>query len=235
VTYGDLMSLLLTFFVLLLSFSSIQESKFQEAIASLQEALGVFKQTESIIEFDNTVVPKEDNSAHQNEEVLYEFRKMEQYLLENDLDIEVDLAMTPDGINIKIKDSFLFPSASAKLQPEGVEVLNKIYGLLDGRENEVRVSGHTDSLPIHTIQFPSNWELSAARAIAVARQFNVQGLSAARLSATGYGEFRPLATNETEDGRSQNRRVEIFLDFTGGVGRETLDLPLESEVMQYDG
>ncbi len=240
VTYGDMMSLLLTFFVLLLSFSSMQEVKFKKAVESLQRALGVFAQSETIIEFDQE--PSQGEAAPRNqtiqttrEEVLYEFRKMEQYLLENDLDIEVDLTMTPDGINIKIKDSLLFASGKAKLQKAGIGVLDNLSGLLDGNPNNIRVSGHTDSVPIHTRQFPSNWELSAARAIAVARHFNEMGISPDRLSATGYGEYRPIESNSTAEGRSMNRRVEIFLKYEDDQPTGNLDLPLESEVMNYGG
>ncbi len=211
VTYGDMMSLLLTFFILLLSFSSIQETKFKQAMESLQTALGVFHNSDTIIEFENVVVPKDEGAA--DEEMLYEFRQLEQYLLDEGLDDQVEVSMTDQGIQIKIEDEFLFSSGKAVLQGTAGAVLAKISDFLDGKATTIEVSGHTDSLPINTPQFPSNWELSAARAIAVARSLQGTGIQPARLRATGYGEFRPIADNGTPDGRSKNRRVEIFMKY----------------------
>ncbi len=92
---------------------------------------------------------------------------------------------------------------------------------------EVRVEGHTDDVPIHTARFPSNWDLSAARAVAVARYFQSAGLPADRLAATGYGENRPVATNDTPEGRTANRRVEILLKWSGRDVPRQGDLPLK--------
>lgn len=228
VTYGDMMSLLLTFFILLLSFSSIQESKFKQAMESLQTALGVFKNSESVIEFETTVVPQEVGGDRS--EMLYEFRELEQYLLEQNLDDQVEVAMTESGIQIKIEDEFLFPSGTADLNAGSGSVLGKIAGFLDGKSNEIRVSGHTDSIPIRTARFPSNWELSASRAIAVARELQRTGLDPGRMSATGYGEFRPIADNGTAAGRSRNRRVEIFMKYDDKPEQGAAAiLPFESE------
>jgi len=209
VTYGDMMSLLLTFFILLLSFSSIQEAKFQQAIKSLQAALGVMKNPESVIHIDSTIVPKEKDSDRS--EIMYEFRELEQYLLEQELDGQVEVAMTESGIQIKIDDEFLFPSGGADMKAAASSIIKKVSGFLDGKPNEIRVSGHTDSIPIRTSRFPSNWELSASRAIAVARSIQLEGISPDRMSATGYGEYRPIADNSTAEGRAKNRRVEIFM------------------------
>lgn len=228
VTYGDMMSLLLTFFILLLSFSSIQESKFRQAMESLQTALGVFKNSQSVIQFQEMVMPQEQGGDRS--EMLYEFRELEQYLLEQDLDDQVEVAMTDEGIEIKIEDKFLFSSGSADLLSVADEVLGKISGFLDGKPNTIKVSGHTDSLPINTPRFPSNWELSAARAIAVARQLQTTGIHPSRMSATGYGEHRPSDTNDTAEGRAKNRRVEIFMKFDDAPqAGTTMTLPLESE------
>jgi len=228
VTYGDMMSLLLTFFILLLSFSSIQESKFKQAMESLQTALGVFNNSESVIEFETMVVPQEVGGDRS--EMLYEFRELEQYLLEQNMDDQVEVAMTADGIQIQIEDEFLFASGTADLEPGTDRILGKIAGFLDGKGTEIRVSGHTDSVPIRTARFPSNWELSASRAIAVARELQDTGIDPARMSATGYGQFRPIADNGSAAGRARNRRVEIFMKYDDRPeqGATTL-LPLESE------
>jgi chemotaxis protein MotB len=219
-----MMSLLLTFFILLLSFSSIQESKFKQAMESLQTALNMFHNDQTIIEFDEMVVPREDGGP--TEEMLYEFRQLEQYLLEESLDDQVEVSLTNEGIQIKIEDEFLFSSGRADLQKSAGAVLDKISGFLDGKPNAIEVSGHTDSLPINTARFPSNWELSAARAIAVARQMQNSGIHPSRMRASGFGEYRPIADNGTPDGRAKNRRVEIFMTFdetaADGTGGPTM-------------
>ncbi len=226
VTYGDMMSLLLTFFILLLSFSSIQETKFQQAIESLQAALGVFNDSESIIQFDSTVVPQEEGG--ESSEMLYEFRELEQYLLEEEFDDTVEVSMTEKGIQIKIEDGFLFPSGGADMKSGADAILEKVSSFLDGKPNQIQVSGHTDSIPIKTARFPSNWELSASRAIAVARSLLDHGISPDRVSATGFGEFRPISKNTTAEGRSKNRRVEIFMKYEETTEQgDTVTLPLD--------
>ncbi len=138
--------------------------------------------------------------------------------------------MTEEGIQIKINDSFLFASGRAELQHGAQGILKQISTFLDGKPNVVSISGHTDSLPISTRRFPSNWHLSAARAIAVARQLQDSGISPQRISATGYGEFRPVAENDTAAGRAENRRVEIFMKFEDGDDdAPRVTLPYESE------
>lgn len=110
-------------------------------------------------------------------------------------------------LEVEIKDSVLFPSASARLQPEAVPVLQKVAAIVRDFPNPIRVEGFTDNLPIDTLLYPSNWELSGARAASVVRLLAGEGVAPTRLSALGYGEFRPIADNGTPEGRAQNRRV----------------------------
>ena len=226
VTYGDMMSLLLTFFILLVSFSTIQESKFKEAMQSLQGALGVLQKYTTTMDFENIVVHQSRQTD--NEEIYYQVRKLEQFLLKQDLDKMVKVELTKDGIKLSIIDSVLFASAQAELQTGSRQLLDQIAIMLDGVGKDVTISGHTDSVPINTARFPSNWELSAARAISVARQFQDQGVDPKRMSAVGYGEYRPLKTNDTESGRAANRRVEIFLKTGSDAEDQPQGLPLET-------
>ncbi len=230
VTYGDMMTLLLTFFVLLVSFSTIQEAKFHEAIKSLQGALGVLKSPPTTMEFRNIVVPK--LVKQERNEILYEFRRLEQSLLEDGLDGEMDLRLTGEGIQFKIKDSFLFASGRADLLSGSAPVLVKLADFLAKFTQDVEVTGHTDSVPIHTDRFPSNWELSAARAIAVARFFQDREIDPGRIRAVGFGEYRPLATNGTAEGRARNRRVEIFLKLDEERGTWHDGLPLAGTAIE---
>jgi len=232
VTYGDMMSLLLTFFILLVSFSTIQETKFKEAMESLQGALGVLKKYPTAIEQPNIQIPQPRQTA--NEMIYYQVRQLEQFLLEKRLDKKVRVEVTSDGIKLSIVDSTLFASAQAELQPGARQLLDRIAMMLGGIGKDVTISGHTDSIPISTVRFPSNWELSAARAISVARRFQSRGVDPKRISAVGYGEYRPVSTNDTADGRQANRRVEIFLKTSTDVDTQPQGLPLE-QAGEIDG
>ncbi len=112
---------------------------------------------------------------------------------------------------VEIRDSILFPSGSAQLQPDALPVLEEVAGILREFPNPIRVEGHTDNVPINTIVYPSNWELSAARATSVVRLFAEAGIAPARMVAQGYGEYRPVAGNDTPEGRARNRRVVIVV------------------------
>jgi chemotaxis protein MotB len=122
-------------------------------------------------------------------------------------------------VEVEIKDSVLFPSASAQLQQDAIPVIGKVADVLRGFANPVRVEGFTDNLPINTLLYPSNWELSGARAASVVRLLAKDGIDPQRLSALGYGEFRPVASNETPEGRAQNRRV-VLVVLAGDESKE---------------
>ncbi|MCK9997093.1 MAG: OmpA family protein [Candidatus Krumholzibacteria bacterium] len=222
-TYADMMSLLLTFFILIVSFSSLQQAKFKQAAQSLQEAFGILQHPESMIEFRNPVYPDiRDNSA--DAEVFYEMKELEQVIKENGLDQEVEVQLQDNGVLFRIQAPFLFSSGQAVLLDEPRKVLGELSLLFIKFPYQIRVEGHTDSLPINSIRFPSNWELSAARAVTVARYFQGLGLPPERIAATGYGEYNPIADNGTVQGREKNRRVEIFLQL------DKRELPRGSEL-----
>ncbi len=114
---------------------------------------------------------------------------------------------------IRIKERALFPSGSAQLVAESQKIAPVIAGLLATLPERVVISGHTDNVPINTAQFPSNWELSSSRALNFMKYIIAQDarLNPRRFSAVGYSEYRPIASNDTDDGRQQNRRVEVFI------------------------
>ena len=209
-TYGDMMSLLLTFFVLIVSFSSMQEAKFKDAAMSLRRAFGVMVQPQSVIEFNDPLVPKYETSEA-SQDLQAELQELEQALLETGRGGDVELEYTSDGVRFRIAAPLLFGAGESSLSAASRPVLDVVGGFLDRLPGEVSVEGHSDATPIKTPRFPSNWELSAARAGAVARYFQGRGLSPDRIAATGYGEHRPLGDNATAAGRAENRRVEIFL------------------------
>ncbi len=129
-------------------------------------------------------------------------------------DKQIKLQMMEKGLVITVVGDLIFDSGKAKIRPEAYDLLNKVSGIL--RDNmaqfNIGIEGHTDNVPITKSGWKSNWELSTARALSVLHYLaNDQGISPERLSAIGYGEYRPVASNETKDGRKQNRRVEIVI------------------------
>ncbi len=209
-TFGDMMSLLLAFFVLLFSFSSIQESKFQAAMASMQGALGVLETYPTIPIHDNFEhLPDLQRTLEGVKKKVEEIKENIEALKRSD---EVKVSRNEEGLAIRLDSRFLFDLSSATLRSEAFEVLDGVMGSLKDLPNEVRVEGHTDNLPINSSTFPSNWELSTARAAAIIRYFESKGMDPRRMSAVGYGEWRPVVRNDSPENRQKNRRVEIFVD-----------------------
>lgn len=125
---------------------------------------------------------------------------------------KVRLLETSRGVTIEINDSVLFAPGQARLQTQSNQALGAVAEVLADSDFPITIEGHTDNVPIATVQFPSNWELSAVRATTVLRLFNERGVGAERLTAIGYGETRPVETNITAEGRARNRRVSILID-----------------------
>lgn len=214
-TYGDLVTQLLIFFVLLFSFSNVDKGKFNSAMVSLQGSLGILEgQGIGLVGDGGGSMPTPTPSDMSQLQTA-------QKLIREELAGSGDGATGTEGIEmviedrglvIRMKDSILFDSGQAQLKPAARTVLNDVAEALRKLPNHVRIEGHTDNRPISTSAFPSNWELSTSRATNVIRYLIEQrGLSAKRLSAAGYGEFRPVADNGTDAGRGQNRRVDLVL------------------------
>jgi len=230
-TYGDMMSLLLTFFVLIVSFSSMQETKFEQAVNSLHEAFGVLQSAESVLEMSTPIIPNHD-PQDEEAEMLYEVRSVEKLILDEGLDKKVEVQVTDDGVLFRLNAEFTFKSAGATLLDKPRTVLAKMVAFFKKFPYRIRIEGHTDSMPIHSAKFPSNWELSAARAVSVARYFQGMGLPPERIAATGLGEFHPIADNATAEGRAKNRRVDIFLKLDRKNLPKDGKLPFAEEVKE---
>jgi len=208
VTYGDLMSLLLTFFVLIVSFSSTERVKFKAAISSIQEGMGIWPESAGLMErIQLDAVTKQSLQSQEFIEQLSEI------IEELDMKEAVEVYNTAEGLKIIISDPLLFESGYAIIQPRFKMLLGKISKLIKAMTfTEIRIEGHTDNVPINTTLFPSNWDLSAARALEATKYIAFQGgLPPEKLSAVGYGEYRPREDNATAGGRAKNRRVEIHL------------------------
>jgi chemotaxis protein MotB len=140
--------------------------------------------------------------------------EVEKFVKESGLQESMTLDRASDRLVIRMKSAILFAEAQARLTPEAEQVLAGLAPVLARAGSHLRVEGHTDDLPIRSATFPSNWELSTARAISVTRYLEEHGIATPRLSVAGYGEFHPLAPNTGVASRARNRRVEIVV--TGG-------------------
>lgn len=123
----------------------------------------------------------------------------------------VSVSQGQEGVTLRIDDSLLFPSGNDVLTPQGQDVLERLSSVLATFDGQISVEGHTDNVPISTPRFPSNWELSVGRAIAVVRQLERQGIAISRMRAVGYADTQPMESNATSEGRAANRRVELLL------------------------
>jgi chemotaxis protein MotB len=208
ITYGDIMTLLLTFFVLLISYSTIQEEEFKRSLASFQAALGMMPYERSVIQFERAPSIKFMPTIPPREII----RRLRNSIYSGGLKGQMKVSRDREGIRITIKSPVLFDSGKADLRTNASPVLEELVAILADSPNVVVVEGHTDNVPIHNERFPSNWELSTARAISVARfLFENGGFDPARFTVAGYGEHHPVRSNDTPEGRQENRRVEILL------------------------
>jgi chemotaxis protein MotB len=190
-TYGDMVTLLLVFFVLLFSFCKVDVEKFKSVAES-------FKPTPPGSPFFLAGQPS----------VLSEVaRRVETSEVATEAYVSIDRR----GLVVSFRDSALFPEGSAELTFKARQTLTKFTQFLFGLPNDVVVEGYTDNAPISTSRFPSNWELSSARASAVARYFQSEGIKGPRIQVVGYGEFRPRFRNDTPEKRALNRRVDVVI------------------------
>lgn len=231
VSYADFITLLFAFFVVMYAISSVNEGKYKVLSNSLTNA---FKNTTAqpggqpiaVIQGAPPLPPKPIAKPDQLPESKKEAdKKLEQRQKMKNIagDImdalqplvaqgKVRLLETSRGVTVEINDSILFPAGQARLQTSSISAMLAIAQVLAASDFPITIEGHTDNVPIATLQFPSNWELSAMRATTVLRLFNEGGVGAERLTAIGYGETRPVETNTTVEGRARNRRVSILID-----------------------
>lgn len=219
-TFNDLVTLLMVFFVLLFTMSSVDGRKMQDFQYALQSGLGILKEGQMVDISVKMTQPIEDLShiKTQAEGVKVSPDERLTGLLNDKLiksleaDFEIEITHTPQGIRLSFEDQILFDFGKADINPAGFTMLDQIAKAIQKVPKRVRVEGHTDNIPIQTARFPSNWELSVARAVNVVKYFaEVGNIDPHRLSAVGYGESRPVVANDTASNRAKNRRVEILL------------------------
>jgi len=222
-TFADLVTLLMCFFVLLFAMSTTQQETYKELVKSLRSALGAQAVPESGTREGLTMhpVPSEQETENQSvdelggmiekemDDIVSEVREL---VLFNKLGGEVSVTKTEAGVVITMSDLLLFSAGGTRLSPKGMEILERLASVLSRLAYHVRVRGHTDSEPISSSLYPSNWELSSARASTVTRLLVKNGVPPFYISAEGYAQYHPVATNDTPQGRARNRRVEIVYE-----------------------
>ena len=202
-TFNDLMTLLMVFFVLLFSMGKTDTKQLKRFQNALQSGLGIMHaglRTEIAV-----IDPrKEFGAMHQGE--------METHVKALDAEPGVGVVSTEDGAIITLANTIVFGTGIADITPGAFPILDRIAEIIKKTSMPVRVEGHTDNDPIHTERFPSNWELSTARAVNVVKYFaSLRGISPKRLSAVGYGDSKPIFPNDSVVNKAKNRRVEIVL------------------------
>jgi len=229
VSYADFITLLFAFFVTMYASSRVDENKMGSAVESLQRALGAViavpvpsRQAGIFHDFSNpvqvTIVPISAPHGREVEKLAQELKKRiegPQGKAGNKAGAkayQVSFLLQERGLVIRVSDQFFFHTGEAAIRHEVLPFLKTLGQTLQGVDNSIRIEGHTDNVPINTAQFPSNWELSTTRATTIIRYFltNFQ-FDPQKLSAAGYGEYRPVAANDTPEGRDQNRRVDVVI------------------------
>lgn len=220
VSYADMVTLLLALFIVLFAMANVNTSKYEELKESLSGAFtnalspsanGLAKAGEGIV---GAPVPGADDPVQaENDDLRALKERVDAYAAEHGLSDKLAARIERRGLVITVlTDKLLFASGEARLQGEGATLLAAIGGLLRAEsEHRVVVEGYTDSVPIASAQFPSNWELSTARASAVVRALIASSVAPQRLSATGRAHLDAVASNATAGGRARNRRVQIVL------------------------
>lgn len=227
-TYSDLITLLMIFFIIMYASSNIDAGKYKKLSESFKVAMGGGKTLiakedgESVetstkpIDTETVEQKQEDSTAEENkaeENKLEEVKQnVDKYLKENGLQANVTTTVQERGLVISLQDTLIFDSARADIKLESKIKLIEIGKILNRIDNYIRIEGHTDNVPISNYRFNSNWQLSVIRATNVTELLiQAAGVLPQRLSSIGYGEYRPVADNATEAGRSKNRRVDIIV------------------------
>lgn len=218
-TFADMVTLLLCFFVLLLSFAEQSEQKYRDALGSIKGAFGVKELravSDDMAEFNTSKTAKEMAAkiSHDERLLLGVIMRIKSLLEDQDLEIKEGTGVTADrdGVIFSANSSSMFKPGTAELTGNADKILDNVIKVLKDYKLNLVVRGHTDDRPISTRKFPSNWELSAARA-AVALDYivNKGGIEISRAKAVGYADTRPSAPNDTPENRKKNQRVEFYL------------------------
>jgi chemotaxis protein MotB len=222
IVYSGFVLILLCFFIMLSSFSTMQEAKVMQFVKSFVTAVSIMPRGTKL-ESGLAVLPDSANLVDSKSELAKIFNTLEELAYEFNLENEINLALTRQGLVMRMPEHTLFGLGSADIAAEALPLLQKVGAIISKTAYLIRIEGHTDNLPIRTERYPSNWELSTARAVNVLRYFiKNHNVDPRRLAAEGFSEFHPVAANDTAENREKNRRVEIIF-----IKKERPKTPIE--------
>lgn len=212
-TYADTITLLLTFFILLYSFSTTDNKKLKLIASAFKDQIaGISVDSEEVPDIDIEEI--EDIKLGTEEKSPYDILvdEVTDVINKNGLEGIVKIREEDAGVVLQLSDSILFDLGKAEMKANSIPILDVISTIIPNIKNEIMVQGHTDNVPINSSNYKSNWELSTARAVNVLKYFiETKGFDPTRFSATGYSEYKPLVDNSTEENRAINRRVDILI------------------------
>jgi chemotaxis protein MotB len=210
IVYSGFVLILLCFFIMLSSFSTMEQGKVMQFVKSFVTAVSILPRGVKL-EQGLAVLPDSADLVDTKSELAKIFQTLEELAYEFNLEKEINLVLTREGLVMRMSEHTLFGVGSADIAAEALPLLEKVGAIISKTAYLVRIEGHTDNLPIHTERYPSNWELSTARAVNVLRYFiKNHNIDPRRLAAEGFSEFNPLVENDTAENREKNRRVEII-------------------------
>ncbi|MFO7985579.1 MAG: flagellar motor protein MotB [Desulfatiglandaceae bacterium] len=210
IIYTGFILIMLCFFIMLCAFSTIEKSKVEKFVASFSRAVSVMPKGVKVHPGNQVRHFLPDIADEQGEMALI-FQELQKIQGELGLAEEFSFSFVRNGIVVRLANQALFDLGVAEISDEAIPVLDRIGRIISDCDYPVQINGHTDNIPIHTDTYPSNWELSTARAANVLRYFvEILGIPPERLSAAGFGEFQPIVSNESPERRAENRRVEII-------------------------
>ena len=229
IVYTGFILIMLCFFIMLCSFSTIEKSKVEHFVASFSRAMSVLPGGVKVRPGTQARYSLPD-IAHDQGEMSLIFQELQKVISELGILGDISFTRLENGLVVALSDKILFDLGVAEISAEAFPLLDKIGAIISRGDYPVEIRGHTDDLPIQTKIFPSNWELSTARAVNVLRYFlEAQGISPKRLSAAGFGEFQPVAPNESPELRAKNRRVEVIFRLTNRDSTPLMNREAEAE------
>lgn len=209
ITYADLITLLLGLFIILYAISNIDIRKYEKMISALGT---VFGNSEYNSVVNQNIVPPDSEIKIQETSQEQLGQRLQEVINKNNYGSKVKLVENERGVTIRILDDILFQSGKAELSSGSQKILASLAEIIKQLPNDIRIEGHTDNVPVIGGQFPSNWHLSVARATNTAYfLMNVEGVNPEKVSIVGYSSYKPVADNETDEGKALNRRVDIVI------------------------
>jgi len=222
-TYGDLVTLLLCFFVLLFAMSTVDAKKFKAIVNSVNvsfaggSSVGMLEDGDSIVNLHELPIEEASEKEKKEEETMDEiYKEAKKIIASEGLDSEILVEKSERGVLLTFRDNILFDEGKAVLKTSVKDALHSFGNILRKYDKKVRIEGHTDNVPIKNGEFDSNWELSTARSISVVKYYTEELAGNERISPTvfevaGLGEYSPVAPNDTPENRQKNRRIEIII------------------------